>query len=509
MSQKKRKTFSIEEKSRIISKLDSGIPNKDIAKEYGVKHSTISTIWKGRHNIKKMYDSNFLKMKKARRMKHTNVEEALLKWFKIQRRKNILVTGPILQEKANEFARRFGEDFVCSPSWIYRFRSRHDILHRQVSGKPDSTDDRVVQEWISQKWLTLSEDYGPDNIFNADETGLFYNMAPNWALKWKGEDCSGGEIANQRLTILVATNMTGSSKKKLLVVGKFKKPTSFENLHSLPVTYESNMNSWMTSEIFERWLRNWDAELQVNNKKILLLVNDCNAHNVNANLKCIKLAFLPLNITSTLRPLDQGVMRCLKYHYKRQLVIKSLQNFNIHKQNIVTVLDAILMLSDAWQKVSQRTIADCFNSAGFRDPLTISLDDDDEPWMKTFSTTDNDEEYNIPLAQLANLSDTELEEFINVDNSLAICAPAMEDDIVQVKEEIEEEEDIEEEFTVPTLNDGLNAINVLRKIVLCNDQFNTVGNYNNALIKIQRELENSFARQNSEQTNITIFMKTE
>ena len=37
---------------------------------------------------------------------------------------------------------------------------------------------------------------------------------------------------------------------------------------------------------------------------------------------------------------------------------------------------------------------------------------------------------------------------------------------------------------MPKLNDGLNAVNVLRKIVLFNEQFHMQGNYDDTLIKI-------------------------
>lgn len=52
MSQKKRKTFSIEENSHVIWRLENGESNSEIAKECGVSHSTISTIWKNRDRIK-------------------------------------------------------------------------------------------------------------------------------------------------------------------------------------------------------------------------------------------------------------------------------------------------------------------------------------------------------------------------------------------------------------------------------------------------------------------------
>lgn len=54
-----------------------------------------------------------------------------------------------------------------------------------------------------------------------------------------------------RLTIIVAANMSGSCKTKLLVIGKSKKKTCFKNIRSLPVTYENNVKSGMTSEFLQ------------------------------------------------------------------------------------------------------------------------------------------------------------------------------------------------------------------------------------------------------------------
>ncbi|XP_063617177.1 major centromere autoantigen B-like [Cydia splendana] len=204
--------------------------------------------------------------------------------------------------------------------------------------------------------------------------------------------------------------------------------------------------------------------------------------------------------------MDQGVIRCLKSHYRRVQVLKLIQNLDSNDQKSFTVLDAILMISEAWEKVSPKTIANCFRHAGFKHLLTISSGD----------VTDDTDMDNISLAQLAQnlrpaLSTTEAEEFIDVDNSIAICAPATEEDIVQeVQEENDEQEETEEQFTVPTLNDGLNAVNVLRKIVLFNEQFHMQGNYDNTLIKIQRELQSAYVLQKCfKQTKITDFVNVE
>lgn len=124
--------------------------------------------------------------------------------------------------------------------------------------------------------------------------------------------------------------------------------------------------------------------------------------------------------------------------------------------------------------------------------------------------TDDNEEDGISLAQLVAqnlqpaLGITEVDAFIDIDNSIAICAPAAEDDIVSVKEENDYEEEIKEQFTVPSLNDGLNAISVLRKIVLFNEQFNKQINFDDTLVKIQRELQNLYAKQKCTQIKLQI-----
>ncbi|GBN67848.1 hypothetical protein AVEN_172685-1 [Araneus ventricosus] len=57
--------------------------------------------------------------KGLRKAEKENVEEALFKWFTLQRSRNLPITGAILQAKANEFAELFEEkSFVCSNGWL-------------------------------------------------------------------------------------------------------------------------------------------------------------------------------------------------------------------------------------------------------------------------------------------------------------------------------------------------------------------------------------------------------
>jgi hypothetical protein len=72
--------------------------------------------------------------KRLKCSQHQDVDQALLEWFKIQRSKNIPISGPIFKIKATEFGKRFNKiDFQCSSSWITRFRQRHNIVFGKIS----------------------------------------------------------------------------------------------------------------------------------------------------------------------------------------------------------------------------------------------------------------------------------------------------------------------------------------------------------------------------------------
>ncbi|KAK9738597.1 DDE superfamily endonuclease [Popillia japonica] len=81
-----------------------------------------------------------------------------------------------------------------------------------------------------------------DDIFNADETGLFYKLNPDKTLRFMGETCSSGKMSKERITVLIAANLLGTEKRKLLIIGKTKHPRCFKNIKQLPVNNKSNMN---------------------------------------------------------------------------------------------------------------------------------------------------------------------------------------------------------------------------------------------------------------------------
>ena len=101
---------------------------------------------------------------------------------------------------------------------------------------------------------------------------------------------------------------------------KSKKPRCFKNVKQLPCRYRAQKKSWMTGVLFEEWVRKLDSSFRAQSRKVALLIDNCPAHPEIKNLTNINLIFLPPNTTSVLQPMDQGVIRSLRAHYRKKVV---------------------------------------------------------------------------------------------------------------------------------------------------------------------------------------------
>ena len=120
----------------------------------------------------------------------------------------------------------------------------------------------------------------------------------------------------------------------------------------------------MTRDLFKEWVRKLDSSFRAQHREVVLLIDNCPAYSEIKNLIDINLIILPPNRTSVLQPMDQGVIRILKAHYRRRIVrlcIKVL-NGNKHLPKI-TILQAMKNLVSSWNAVSEETITNCFKKA--------------------------------------------------------------------------------------------------------------------------------------------------
>lgn len=126
--------------------------------------------------------------------KHEEIERLVAEWFHQNRTQapDIPLDGCIIKEKAKQVAQTLGmDDFTASNGWIDRFRKRHEIKWRKVSGESLAVDVQSVKNWRQVTLRKILFEYNEDDIFNADELGLFFNLLPDKTMAHRTDTCHG------------------------------------------------------------------------------------------------------------------------------------------------------------------------------------------------------------------------------------------------------------------------------------------------------------------------------
>ena len=264
--------------------------------------------------------------------------------------------------------------WTCSNGWIDRWKERHGIVYKTRSGERASVDEEKTDKWVNEVLLPTIEKYEEKDIFNADETGLFWRLLPDKTHTFKHVRCSGGKKSEDRVTVLLCCNMDSSEKIRPLAIGKHGKPRCFQRVKKLPVDYKANPSAWMTNGIFCEWLLAFDRDMLLQHRKVLLVLDNCSTHEIPelSHLKAVQVLFLPANSTAKLQPCDAGVICNLKVHYRRMMVFSMLAHISdgdgkaTEQRAELNLLDALKRLEQSWQKVTPATISNSFRHAGFK-----------------------------------------------------------------------------------------------------------------------------------------------
>ena len=129
--------------------------------------------------------------------------------------------------------------------------------------------------------------------------GSSHRCLPNRTLTFKGEHCHGGKLSKEQLTLLLSANMDGSDKIDPLVIGK----SCWE--HS---------TAWMIGVIWQQWIKSFNRRMNQQNKKVLLLVDNCSGHPMMTGLSNVTIQYLPLQTTFHLHLLPKQLsMMCFKF----------------------------------------------------------------------------------------------------------------------------------------------------------------------------------------------------
>ena len=393
----KRKNYTIEEKLQVIEKVKSGVSKASIFRESGIPEGTIRGWVKEEEKLRSFVASVEsdvgLQRKKVRVGEDNELDDCLYKWFIQKRSESVPVNGVILKAQALKFNNLLGGDntFKASNGWLSRWKIRHGICQINMEGEAASSDINAASEFPNQlKNVIEKGGYCDEQLYNCDESALYYKLMPSKSLDVKKDaHKSGFKLNKDRVTLLFCTNKTGSHKLKPLCIGKSKSPRCFKhvNMNSLPVTYDNSSNACMTSAVFQKWFERdfvpsvkRHLRLKRLEEKALLLLDNCSAHPSDDILQSkdgkIKVMFLPKNTTALIQPLDQGIIHAFKAHYRggllSDMVNSELQVTEFLKT--VTLKHAAYLIGLAWNKVSPTSIEHCWKKCIAKEENTNATD---------------------------------------------------------------------------------------------------------------------------------------
>jgi len=282
-NQKKRQCYSLETKLEIIKAVNDNIDYDTIVRKHGLKNkSTISDIIKNKEKLltlsSKLDKKSLKSFKRSRGSNYPELDKGLYLWFQEKRRKGAPINGLILRAKANTYARDHLKitNFNASNGFITRFAKRYNLDFGLKSGESESVSEETVQTWKT----SLKEEYKsyePKDIFNLDETGMFWKLThcKTYSLP---ESSKGYKKCKDRVTAVLIVNSDGS-ERHLVIIGKSETPRCFKGLKNLPVyQYYYNSTAWMKSDVFSKLMLKLDKKYRAQNRKILLLLDNCSSH---------------------------------------------------------------------------------------------------------------------------------------------------------------------------------------------------------------------------------------
>ncbi|KAM6468471.1 tigger transposable element-derived protein 1-like [Liasis olivaceus] len=230
------KKITIELKKEIVEKHEHGIRVTDLASEYKMPKSTISTILKNKDAIKGADVAKGVTMlTKQRTQVLEEVEKLLLVWLNEKQLAGDSVSEAMVCEKArklhsdllqkNPSTSATSEEFKASRSWFDKFHKRSGIHSVTRHGEASSSDKAAAEAYKKEfTEFMKAEGYVAQQLFNCDETRLFWKKMPNRIYITQEEKALlGHKPMKDRLTLLVCANASAELKIKPLLVFHFQR----------------------------------------------------------------------------------------------------------------------------------------------------------------------------------------------------------------------------------------------------------------------------------------------
>ncbi|KAM4018545.1 large ribosomal subunit protein uL23m isoform 1-T1 [Anomaloglossus baeobatrachus] len=173
---RKHVTLTIPQKLEIIRRLESGESRASIMEEFNIGSSTIYDIKKRKDQLCSFVASSetmrgLMKRQTLKQPKLAQLDKVVYSWFTEMRSQGIIVTGPMIIEKAKAFyaEMEITEKCIFSDGWLRNFKERHGIRKMSSTGELCS-EDAETTEGYNEFFSTLLKEQKllPTQIYNGE-----------------------------------------------------------------------------------------------------------------------------------------------------------------------------------------------------------------------------------------------------------------------------------------------------------------------------------------------------
>src|SRR5882757_3950481 len=131
--------------------------------------------------------------------------------------------------------------------------------------------------------------------------------------------------------------------------------------------YFHNKKTWMTGEIFAQAMEDLNDGFQEEGIQVTMLLDNFSGHKWREDkITNIHFIFFSPNLTSHIQPADAGIIQDLKAKYGKMRLVCSLDQEEAGMTDIfgIDLLEAMHLLSKAWEAVKPETICACWCHTG-------------------------------------------------------------------------------------------------------------------------------------------------
>uniref|UniRef100_UPI00358F4E33 tigger transposable element-derived protein 1-like n=1 Tax=Myxine glutinosa TaxID=7769 RepID=UPI00358F4E33 len=181
---------TIEVKKQLIAKHEGGMRVMDLAAMFEMPKSTVCTILKNKEVIKAADVAKGVTTLTPRRSKFMEeMEKLLLVWINEKQLVGAAISEGIICEKAKLLhgdlikdlpgSSADGDEFKASRGWFEKFKRRSGIHSVVMHGEAASSNKDGAADFVNKfSAFVNTEGYVAQQVFNCDETGLFWKKMP-------------------------------------------------------------------------------------------------------------------------------------------------------------------------------------------------------------------------------------------------------------------------------------------------------------------------------------------